>query len=156
MTTISVTEVVEHGDEWHLTVEHEGDSGTERLLHVLPKIAFDWRAAECDIDRADTDTLLEILLCEPHLPAPSPAAMHRIWAAPSSRAAGEEHLTACREFARANGFQIVGAKVLGPIRAHRKKHVTVTGPADQDGRVAAVEATRAAHRRTQRIEGEDL
>lgn len=38
-----------------------------RCLHVFPVDTPEWRAAEYDLDPSDMDTLLEIVLAEPHL-----------------------------------------------------------------------------------------
>jgi hypothetical protein len=44
------------------------DDGTEENgIHAFPLDAMEWRAAEYDIDPADTQTLLDIILMEPYL-----------------------------------------------------------------------------------------
>lgn len=51
-----------------------------RFLHVIPDDTLEWRAAEYGIGAADLDTLLEIVLAEPH--AGEPAAGHGLHDAP--------------------------------------------------------------------------
>jgi hypothetical protein len=55
-------------DCWSVTYIR-GDGS--KLNHVFPVDALAWRAAEYDIDLADTATLLDIVLHEPHMPDPS-------------------------------------------------------------------------------------
>lgn len=38
------------------------------LIHLMPANTLDWRAAEFGIDPTDVDTLLEVVLHEPHMP----------------------------------------------------------------------------------------
>lgn len=50
------------------TVDRTDDDGVvTRMAHLIPKEAMEWRAAEYGIDPADTDTLLDIVLHEPHV-----------------------------------------------------------------------------------------
>lgn len=37
-------------------------------IHIMPTAALEWRAAEYGIDPTDVDTLLDIILHEPHMP----------------------------------------------------------------------------------------
>ena len=58
-----------HGDD-HILVALDvtDDEGkTVRTAHVFPKDTLEWRAAEYGIDPADTQTLLDIVLFEPHI-----------------------------------------------------------------------------------------
>lgn len=67
--TLTVTAVtrtlIGTADCW--LVEQAHPDGTPHL-HVFPTDTLAWRAAEYGIDLADTDTLLDIVLHEPHLP----------------------------------------------------------------------------------------
>lgn len=65
-TITSVEEDAER-DLWHVT--YQDVAGTVRH-HVFPKNTLEWRAAEYGIDPADVDTLLDIVLHEPHAPHP--------------------------------------------------------------------------------------
>ncbi|WP_199546584.1 hypothetical protein [Streptomyces sp. N35] len=71
-------------------------------IHTIPMAALDRYAAEYDMNPTDTDSLLEILLHEPHMPMtdeadgtpqryadPGPT----LWEAESTRAAREAHLS---------------------------------------------------------------
>lgn len=56
-----------------IVVEQEitlDDGKTTRGRHVFPDDTLEWRAAEYGIDPADTETLLDMVLWEPHLPEP--------------------------------------------------------------------------------------
>lgn len=55
-------------DCWSVTYTR-GDGS--KLNHVFPVDTLAWRAAEYDIDLADTATLLDVILHEPHTPDPS-------------------------------------------------------------------------------------
>lgn len=44
--------------------------------HIFPKVIFEVRAAEYDIDPADIDTLLDVVLHEPHIPDATQARNH--------------------------------------------------------------------------------
>jgi hypothetical protein len=56
------------GDEyWHVYVELE-DGRT--WVHVMPKEAFEWRAAEYSIDPSDVDALLDSVLYDGLIPDP--------------------------------------------------------------------------------------
>ncbi len=54
-------------DLWHVT--YQNAAGDVRH-HVFPKNTLEWRAAEYGIDLADADTLLDVVLHEPHAPHP--------------------------------------------------------------------------------------
>lgn len=53
--------------EQELTLD---DGSIVRGRHVFPDDTMEWRAAEYGIDPADTETLLDMVLWEPHLPDP--------------------------------------------------------------------------------------
>ncbi|MCQ8831751.1 hypothetical protein [Streptomyces malaysiensis] len=65
-TITAVAEDTER-DLWSIT--YQDVAGTVRH-HVFPKNTLEWRAAEYGIDPTDTDTLLDIVLHEPHTPHP--------------------------------------------------------------------------------------
>ncbi|MFE9064940.1 hypothetical protein [Streptomyces violaceusniger] len=54
-------------DLWHVTYQN---TAGELRHHVFPKNTLEWRAAEYGIDPGDVDTLLDIVLHEPHAPHP--------------------------------------------------------------------------------------
>jgi hypothetical protein len=65
---VTVVDVEQVNDTWRVTKDVEADDGTvTRLLHVLPVDTMEWRAAEYGIDPSDRDTLVEMVLLEPHL-----------------------------------------------------------------------------------------
>ncbi len=94
--------------------------------HIMPKAALDFRAAEYGIDPADTDTLLEIILHEPHLsvvddPTSGPRyadAGPDLWQADTTQAARAAHLA--RVKASPIRIDIAGAKALDTIRANHR------------------------------------
>lgn len=65
-------------------VVHQTRGDGSAHVHVFPPETLAWRATEYGIDPADTDTLLELILHEPHM-APLPGGSDRFSAA--SRAA---------------------------------------------------------------------
>jgi hypothetical protein len=72
------------------------DDGTEiRRQHVFPLDTLEWRAAEYGIDPADTATLLDIVLAEPHLTEEDWAAGHQLHDAPDIDTARQDHLARC-------------------------------------------------------------
>lgn len=95
--------------------------------HLIPTAALEWRAAEYGIDPTDIDTLLEILLHEPHMAMteeteeqppryadPGPA----LWEADSTAAARAAHLSRVKNCPVYIGVR--GAAVLDSIRAGHK------------------------------------
>lgn len=72
------------------------DDGSEvRYQHLFPLETLEWRAAEYGIDPADTATLLDIVLTEPHLTEEDWAAGHRLHDAPDIDTARVDHLARC-------------------------------------------------------------
>lgn len=52
---------------WQIVKLVEDDAGTtKKYLHVIDPVMLHLRAAEYDIDPRDIDTLLDLILCEPH------------------------------------------------------------------------------------------
>jgi hypothetical protein len=66
-----------------------------RLLHLLPLDAMEWRAAEYGIDPADTATLLDIVIAEPHLTREDWASGTKLHDAPDIDTARRDHLARC-------------------------------------------------------------
>jgi hypothetical protein len=69
---LELLDVEEHGEDHLLaTVDVTDEVGkTVRTAYVFPKDTMEWRVAEYGIDPKDTETLLDILLFEPHLQIP--------------------------------------------------------------------------------------
>lgn len=60
-----------HGEDHILaTLDITKDGATVRTAYIFPRDTLEWRAAEYGIDPADTETLLDIVLYEPHLEIP--------------------------------------------------------------------------------------
>lgn len=74
------------------------DGGT--IIHLMPAAILDWRAAEFGIDPTDVETLLEVVLHEPHMPMTDDAETGPrfaddgpdLWTADNTVAARESHL----------------------------------------------------------------
>jgi hypothetical protein len=76
------------------TVDVTDDEGTlTRVAHFIPYEAAEWRIAEYDLDPADTDTVVDVLLWEAHAHADVPEEL-RLHAAPTVEAAREALLGA--------------------------------------------------------------
>ncbi|MEV4053046.1 hypothetical protein AB0J55_17825 [Amycolatopsis sp. NPDC049688] len=81
---------------WVIYGTQTADDGTEiGHRHYLPADTLEWRAAEYDIDPADTATLLDIVLAEPHLSEEDWAAGHKLHDAPDIDTARRDHLARC-------------------------------------------------------------
>lgn len=68
-------------------------------LYLMPTVALEWRAAEYGIDPTDVDTLLDVILHEPHMPMTDDGQGPRyadngpdLWQADNTDAAREAHL----------------------------------------------------------------
>lgn len=89
---------------------------------VMPTAALEWRAAEYGIDPTDVDTLLDVILHEPHLPmADDPVRGPRyaddgpdLWTAENTSVAREAHLA--RIEASPVRISVHGVKALDAIR----------------------------------------
>lgn len=55
-------------ENWQIYMELPGGM---MWAHIIPKDTFEWRAAEYGIDPDDTETLLQMVLHEPHIPDPT-------------------------------------------------------------------------------------
>lgn len=93
ITVDSVEQVAEH---WHIALAFAADAGgVTRSLYVLPVDTLEWRAAEYGIDPADTATLLDIVMAEPHLTPEDWAAGSRLHDAPDIATARQHHIARC-------------------------------------------------------------
>lgn len=123
--TISETIARQIGDSacWQVTlIRPDGN----KVHHVMPTAALEWRAAEYGIDPTDTEALMEILLHEPHMPMvddPQHGPQYAdsgpdLWTADNTDHAREAHLA--RVKASTVRIDVKGAAALAPIRAgHR-------------------------------------
>ena len=64
--TLTAVEEYFHGSTECWRVTYRKEDGTNHM-HVFPKDAMEWRAAEYDIDPADVETLMDVVLYEPFL-----------------------------------------------------------------------------------------
>lgn len=81
---------------WHVALLMTTDGGaTTRIRHTFPQDTMEWRAAEYDIDPADTATLLDVVIAEPHLTAEDLATGSLLHDAPDIPTARRDHLTRC-------------------------------------------------------------
>lgn len=71
------------------------DGAVENGVHVFPLVTLEWRAAEYDIDPADVDTLLDIVLAEPYLTPEDWATGTRLLDAPDIATARHDHIARC-------------------------------------------------------------
>lgn len=72
----------------------DDDGAVVRMAHLIPRDAVEWRAAEYGIDPGDTDTLLDIILHEPHVQVDQALGLYQ---APNVDAAREHLLAKVRE-----------------------------------------------------------
>lgn len=115
--TIGVTEC------WEVQlVRPDGTVGN----HIMPISILEWRAAEYGIDPTDVDTLMEVILHEPHM-APADDTQHSVaaaedgpdlWAADNTDTARAAHLARVKSCPVQIGVR--GSKALAPIRARHR------------------------------------
>lgn len=95
------------------------------VVYLMPTNALDWRAAEYGIDPTDVDTLLEVVLHEPHMPmtdddekGPQPRdGGPDLWTAENTEAARQAHL------ARVQACQVqIGVRNVKALAAIRSGH----------------------------------
>lgn len=100
----TILEVQDWGDKWQVVyiVEHVPEKGdadqqvwAEQTGHCFPKDIFEWRAAEYDIDPADMDTLVDIVLAEPFLDSSDYANGEGLHDAPDIASARTAHKARC-------------------------------------------------------------
>lgn len=97
-----------------------------RHFHLLPGVALEWRAAEYGVDPEDVDTLLEIVLHEPHMPAvDDPRHGFRftdgrpdLWTADTTDDARAAHLARVKECPVQ--ISVRGVKALDPVRVNHR------------------------------------
>lgn len=93
---ITHTRVDSDGEKWTALREFTYDSGLiEQGGHVFPFDTLEWRAAEYDIDPADIETLLDIVLAEPYLTVEDWATGYRLHDAPDVATARRDHIARC-------------------------------------------------------------
>lgn len=68
-----------------------------RHRHTFPTDTMEWRAAEYGLDPSDVDTLLEIVLAEPHLDPDPDDATRSLFAAATIEEARDHHLKKIRK-----------------------------------------------------------
>lgn len=106
-------DIIGETEVWRVLIRNA--AGSDGVTHIFPKHTLDWRAAEYGIDPADVDTLLDVILHEPHMPeADGPD----LWTADNTGHARVAHL------ARVEGcpvrIDVRAAKALAPVRTgHR-------------------------------------
>jgi hypothetical protein len=91
----------------------------------MPTVTLEWRSAEYGIDPADVDTLLDVILHEPHIPLTDDGSGPRyadngpdLWTAESTTAAREAHLARIKTCPVR--IDVKGVKALDPVRnGHR-------------------------------------
>jgi hypothetical protein len=110
------------------------DGRSERQAMFFPPDTLEWRAAEYGIDHTDIDTLLKIVLYEPHLdPLEQPDHVHpmTLHNAPSVRHAREFHLQRVADAAARHPVTVAAhpsmadRDVLHEIRTHSPLHPSV-------------------------------
>lgn len=107
-----------NGAGWLLYHDVTTDTGIERHAHAFPESTFEWRAAEYELDPADMQTLLDIVIHEPHLPEgwdSGPDFLHR---APDRAAARVAHLARIAACKKALGTNSTLPKVHDPANTH--------------------------------------
>lgn len=118
MTVESATpDTIGHTEVWRVITRAADGNG---VTHIFPKATLDWRAAEYGISPTDTDTLLQVILHEPHLETiddgtgPRYADGPDLWQADNTDAAREAHLARVR--ACPVQINVQGARGLDTIR----------------------------------------
>lgn len=105
----------------------------ERHAHVFPDSIFEWRVAEYELDPTDIQTLLDIVIHEPHLPAgwdQGPDFLHR---APDRATARDAHLARIAACKATLGTNSDLPKVHDPNNPHPLHHVAATVVIDPAG-----------------------
>lgn len=119
-TVISARQAIEGSQNvpcWRVGVR--GPDGSQRE-YIFPLATLEWRAAEYGIDPADIDTLLHVILHEPHLTAPeeegggSRDKGPTLWEATSTTQAHAAHLKRIQDCPVS--IDIAGSKHLDAIR----------------------------------------
>jgi hypothetical protein len=95
---MDIISVEDQGDRFAVLRRHNGVEG----VHLFPKDALEWRAAEYEIDHYDFDTLLGIILYEPLLDDHSHLHPKHLYSAGSVAEARDFHLGRIRKLRNAN------------------------------------------------------
>jgi hypothetical protein len=95
---MDIISVEDQGDNFAVLRRHNGVEG----VHLFPKDALEWRAAEYEIDPSDFDTLLGIILYEPLLDDHSHLHPKHLYNAGSVAEARDFHLGRIRALRKAN------------------------------------------------------
>ena len=98
----TIMEIQDWGDKWQVVYVREfvpetpgEETWAEQAGHCFPKDVFEWRAAEYDIDPADMDTLLDVVLSEPFIDPGDVKPGERLHDAPTIEEARRAHLARC-------------------------------------------------------------
>lgn len=98
----TIMEIQDWGDKWQVVYVREfvpetpgEEAWAEQAGHCFPKDVFEWRAAEYDIDPADMDTLLDVVLSEPFIDPGDVKPGERLHDAPTIEEARRAHLARC-------------------------------------------------------------
>jgi hypothetical protein len=129
MDTYTITEAYEiasTNEVPHWAVVMTAADGARRQ-HAFPKDTVLWRAVEYEIDPADTDTLLDIILHEPHITPEDikaqPLTLTDAATASDARTAHLARIAEVKKRCQIRGIQAPTAKggpdPLAPIRAHQ-------------------------------------
>lgn len=119
-TVISAWQTMEGSQNmpcWRVAVRGPGGSQYE---HAFPLATLEWRAAEYGIDPTDIDTLLHVILHEPHLTAPEEEGGGprdkgpTLWEATSTAQAQAAHMRRIQDCPVT--IDVAGAKQLDAIR----------------------------------------
>lgn len=104
---LDLIDVEMHGDEHLLATVDVTKPGekTVRIAYIFPRDTLEWRAAEYGIDPADVETLLDIVLWEPHM-----------------EVAAEKHLYSAPTIAEARDH------LLGEVSARKAQSEALRGP----------------------------
>ncbi len=91
----TIRDVEDWGDKWQIVYDVTlDDETTTQSGHCFPKDTLEWRAAEYGIDPADTATLLDLVLAEPHLQPADWSGTH-LRDAPDIATARRDHIARC-------------------------------------------------------------
>lgn len=114
----AVTRQIGETSCWQVTlVRPDGRTG----VHIMPTSTLDWRAAEYGINPADVDTLLTVILHEPHMPTTDDGtgrytdAGPDLWSAENSTAARTAHLARVQDCPIR--IDVIGVEALDTIRS---------------------------------------
>lgn len=150
--TDAVPVVMGDQDLWEIRGTLTDDTGNSLAYsHTFPPDTLEWRAAEYGIDPADTATLLDIVLAEPHLSAEDWATGHQLHDAPDIDTARAHHVARC---ARAKLRHRISTRGAG----HPCHRVAAESPLHREAialKQQLVDRARAAHAAAQQAEPPD-